>query len=75
MNPMSKARRNVDQYKARQEAVRRANRIVRQERRAEANRLAEGVVQPTKAELEAELSQYKVKYDTAVEAVRAARHG
>ena len=30
-------------------------------------------VELSKAELEAEISRYKVKYDTALEAVRAAR--
>ena len=32
-------------------------------------------VELTKAELEAEISRYKRQYATAVEAVRAARHG
>lgn len=75
MYPMSKSRQNADQYKAKTQAVRRANRIMRQERREEAKRLAQQVVEPSKVDLEAKLSQYKVKYDTTLDAVRAARRG
>ena len=44
---------------------------------AKLKRLYEAEVGPAqKVELtKAEMSRYKVKYDTAVEAVRAARHG
>lgn len=48
---------------------------------AKLRRLYEAEVEPaqkvelTKAELEAEISRYKVKYDTTLEAVRAARCG
>ncbi len=72
MYPMSKSRQNAEQYKAKTQAVCRANRIMRQVRREEAERLAEEV-KPTKAELEAKLSRYKRQYATAVEAVRATR--
>ena len=71
MYPMSKSRQNADQYKAKTQAVRRANRIMRQERREEAKRLAQQVVEPSKVDSEAKLSRYKRQYATAAEAVRA----